>query len=121
MKTFFLILLFIPFFSFAQDHGFLGVDQAKRKLKYALNNRAVCKKILKDVIRDRQTAVTIAESILFKIYGKERIIKERPYEIYLINHYWVISGTLEKGAVGGCFLIIFSANDGQILRIAHYK
>lgn len=73
------------------------------------------------IITDSVTAVQIAEPVLFSIYGKDNITLQQPYEIYLIDHYWVISGTLPEEKVGGVFLFILDANDGKIMRITHGK
>jgi len=67
------------------------------------------------------TAISVAEPILFSIYGKDNITKQRPYEIYFIDNYWVIAGTLPKGYLGGTFLIIIDSKDSEIIRITHGK
>ena len=41
-------------------------------------------------IEDYDKAVKVAEDILFNTYGKESIIKQRPYEKYLMQGYWFI-------------------------------
>ena len=73
------------------------------------------------IIKDSLTAINVVEPILFSIYGKENIIQERPYEVYFIDNYWVISGTLPKNYVGGTFLTILDARNGCILKITHGK
>lgn len=73
------------------------------------------------LISDSITAVQVAEPILFKVYGKANITNEQPYETYLINHYWVIIGTLPKGWLGGTFLLVLDAQDGRIIKLTHGK
>ena len=73
------------------------------------------------MIKSPSIAVAIAEPILFDLFGKAQILQEKPYEVYLINGYWYISGTIPKGWKGGGFEIIFSAKDGKIIRVTHYK
>jgi hypothetical protein len=63
----------------------------------------------------------MVEPILFSIYGKDNIITQRPYEIYPIENYWVITGTLPNGMLGGTFLIITDARDGKIIKLTHGK
>jgi hypothetical protein len=75
----------------------------------------------KMLISDNSTAVQVAEPILYSVYGKAVIAKEKPYEIHLINHYWVINGTLPEGWLGGAFLIIIDAQDSHIIKLTHYK
>ncbi len=81
-------------------------------------NKQVC---VDKVISDKQTAIAVAEPILFKIYGKGHILGERPYNVSLIDGYWVLSGTLPKGWDGGTFFIILAAKDGRVIKLIHYK
>ena len=97
-----------------------GENHAKNQIQQALKDSTV-KPFYDTLIKDKETAISIAELILFKIYGKKQITKERPYETYLIDGYWYITGTLPKGSVGGTFEIIFSANDGKVIKLTHYK
>ncbi len=74
------------------------------------------------LIKDKETAISVVEPILFSVYGKENIINERPYECSLNDNYWTISGTLPKGYdVGGTFLIIIDATNSKIIRLIHGK
>ena len=74
------------------------------------------KKIL---IKDGKQFIRIVEPILFDIYGKERIIDERPYEVYFAKNYWIISGSLTPGVEGGVFMAIMDARNCDIIRIEH--
>jgi hypothetical protein len=99
----------------------LGLEVAGEKLKTALtdstqHNLVNTRRLF---IPDSITAVQVAEPVLFKIYGKSNIASERPYETYLINHYWVIMGTLPKEWLGGTFLLILDAQDGRIIKLTH--
>lgn len=73
----------------------------------------------RNIIDDEEIAIRIAEVILFPIYSEDNIMKQRPYEIYLIDHYWIISGTAPKGYTGETFRIIINALNAQILQITH--
>lgn len=73
------------------------------------------------LIKDSKTAVNIVEPILFSVFGKNEIISERPYDIYYINKYWIISGTLPADYKGGTFLIIMDSRNCKILRLTHGK
>jgi hypothetical protein len=76
----------------------------------------------KPLIPTREVAIAVAEPLLINTYGKQHIVEERPYETYLIDGYWYISGTLpKKHTVGGTFEIILAANDGRVIRLTHYK
>ncbi len=75
------------------------------------------------IIKDKKTAIAVAEPILFGIYGKENIERQKPYDVQYVEVYWVISGTLKEGgfAFGGTFLIIMDSRNGQVLRMTHGK
>jgi hypothetical protein len=104
------------------DRTMLGKSNAEQELKSALAGNSQHNVIGKTIIiKDSVTAISIAEPILFSIYGKDNITKQQPYENYLIDNYWVISGTLPKKALGGTFLIIIDARDSKIVRITHGK
>jgi len=115
-------LLLILIFSCC-SHSKYGSDQAEFELKDALedpskDNFVDNKKIL---IKDDQTAIKIAEPILFNIYGEDEIKHQKPYEVNLIDNYYVINGTLLLGEKGGTFLIIIDARNAKVLKITHYK
>ena len=105
------------------DRTILGKSYAEQELKLALTDKSqhniVDNKTA--IIKDSSTAVSIAEPILFNLYGKDNIAKQQPYEIYSIDNYWVISGTLSKEYVGGTFLIIIDSRDCKIVKITHGK
>jgi NTF2 fold immunity protein len=99
----------------------LGIEYAKKELKDALTNKTD-KLILADkVITDKETAVSTSETILFKIYGKNNIVKQRPYEVNKIDNYWILNGTLPEKMHGGTFLIIINSSNGQIIKLTHGK
>ena len=97
-----------------------GERNARQAVKKTLNDKSY-EPFYNTLIKDSQTAIAVVEPILFKIYGKKNIISERPYECYLIDDYWYISGTLPKGWDGGVFEIIISAKDGKIIKLIHGK
>lgn len=72
-----------------------------------------------EVIPNSTTAVEISESILFPIYGKENIIRQRPYNVNFIDGYFVINGTLPKSEIGGSFIIIMNSKDGKVIKLTH--
>jgi hypothetical protein len=101
----------------------LGKSNAEQELKSLLAGKSqhnvIDNKTI--IIKDSSTAINVAEPILFSIYGKDNIIKQRPYEIYFIDNYWVLTGTLPKGWVGGTFVIIIDSRNSKVLRITHGK
>ncbi|HEY8781231.1 MAG TPA: YbbC/YhhH family protein [Mucilaginibacter sp.] len=122
MKYLLVCLILITLFSCKQHHTILGVEVAKKELRQALSEKSSEEQSpVKKIISNEKAAVAIAEPMLFKIYGKDDIISEKPYEIYLIDSYWVLSGTLPEGMYGGTFLIILSAKDGRVIKLTHGK
>lgn len=105
------------------DRLILGKKYAEEELKSALADTTKHNVITMQtvVVKDSLTATTIAESVLFGLYGRENIIKQKPYEIYHIENYWVLIGTLQKGTVGGTFKIIIDDRNSQIIKITHGK
>ena len=103
-----------------KDHDSFGKEFAKQQLQDLLKGKG--QPFTWDtLIRDSSTAIAMAEPLLFEIFGKEQIVSERPYEVYLIDGYWYLSGTIPKRWKGGGFEIIMSAKDGKIIRLTHYK
>ncbi len=122
------LLLFFCFFTlsvaFAQDGGkrtTIGIDYSNKELADALKYTDKKQVLVDKVIKDKSTAIGVAEAMLFSIYGKENIVKQRPYESYLIDGYWVINGTLPQGWNGGAFLIIMNSTDGRVIKLTHGK
>src|ERR1035437_486352 len=105
------------------DRTMLGKSYAEKELKAALaekmQHNVIDNKTV--LIKDSIIVISIAEPNLFSIYGKDNITKQRPYEIFFIDNYWIISGTLPKDYLGGTFLIIIDSRDSKVIRITHGK
>ena len=71
------------------------------------------------VIKNEEILIKVIEPILFGIYDKENIEEQKPYKIYDIENYYVVSGSLEKDSFGGTFIIIIDKRNAQILKITH--
>lgn len=93
-------------------------DTARNELRIALSENEQTSDTL---ISNSKTAVSVAESILFPIYGKKNIIDQRPYKVNKIDGYWVINGTLSQNKLGGTFLIILNSKDGKVIKLSHGK
>ena len=91
MKNIFLLFLLLAslFINGQEIKGriIIGIENAKKELTTALTDKNIHNVIENKsaIIKDSLTAVSIAQNILFPAYGKENIIKERPYEIYHIT------------------------------------
>ena len=78
--------------------------------------------IPRGIIVDDTTAVEYAKLVLFPIYGKAFIEKERPYSVKLLNgNIWCITGSLPANTEGGVFSILINKTDGRVLKISHSK
>ncbi len=101
----------------------LGETYARKELKIALSGKSIHNVIDSKalIIKNKETAIKVVEPILFDIYGEDNIKRQRPYEAYLIDSYWIISGTLPEGYNGGTFLIIVDATNSKVIRLTHGK
>jgi hypothetical protein len=99
----------------------LGVEYAKQELYKALTDTNQKQVLVDTLIRGKESAITIAEVMLYKIYGKDNISAQKPYEINLIDGYWILNGTLPVNMHGGTFLIIINATNGQVIKLTHGK
>ena len=75
----------------------------------------------KPLLPTRVVAIAVAEPLLFSIYGKENIIRQRPYEAYLINGFWYLAGTLPQDMDGGTFELVVEAKNGRVVELTHGK
>jgi hypothetical protein len=73
------------------------------------------------IIKNKETAISIAESILFPIYGKNNIEQQKPYDVIEINNNWFLNGNLKEGTKGGTFSIIINSFNGEVLELKHGK
>lgn len=108
-------------FSCNNDKPVHRPQEAIIELKTALTEKSDIKLYVKSPINTENEAIAATEPVLFKAYGKENILGEKPYSVDLVNKYWVLSGSLPDGNTGGVFLIILSISDGKIVKIIHGK
>lgn len=76
---------------------------------------------LKPILTKKEQAIEFAEFVLFGVYEKNNIEEQKPYNIFLINEYWFLSGTLPKGMRGGTFTIIIDSRNFRIVRLTHER
>ncbi|MDP4201862.1 MAG: NTF2 fold immunity protein [Bacteroidota bacterium] len=118
-----IVLIMATFCSCNKKHWIpIDSETLNRHYSWLINDSATS--IIKStvLVSDTATAVKIAETYLFKVFGKDRIIKERPYEIGKINGYWYITGSLPKYSMsGGTFEILLEASTGKVVKIGHGK
>lgn len=69
------------------------------------------------LVPDKETAIQIAEVVLFRLYGKENIIHQRPYVVKEEDYVWWISGTLKNNELGRTFSIAISRQTAAVLHL----
>lgn len=104
-----------------EERLILGKTNAESELKESLSNNSTHNFFRSEtkLITDSSSAIHVAEPILYNLYGKDNINRQRPYEIYHLDHYWYIAGTLPLEMHGGTFVIILDSNDGKIIKLGH--
>jgi hypothetical protein len=102
-------------------HGILGRQAAKEELDKFLDDTSYNLFRGEVLINDAQTLTRIVEPILFDVYGESEIIRERPYETYLFDDYWVMMGTSPEGMKGGNFEIVVNRRTCEVVGITHGK
>ena len=111
----------MPLFTSAQQFTKADSQFYRQIIKRALTDKTNYHTAVNKVLPDKKTAISVAEPILFNGYGKDQIIAEKPYNVALIDGYWIMSGTLPDGYVGGTFLIVLSEKNGRVIKMTHGK
>jgi hypothetical protein len=73
-------------------------------------------------VPDSTTAVAVAEAILIPIFGRIKIMSERPFTASLEDGHWTVEGHLQSwfGTVnGGVAFAVIDKTTGQIIRVGH--
>lgn len=70
---------------------------------------------------DKAEAIKIAVTEWERIFGKEKIGCEKPYQATLKDGIWYVSGSLPHGSKGGVAEAEIRKKDGQIISIKHGK
>lgn len=108
----------------SQDNRiYLGKKFAQKELDRVLGNEKKNRVYIWEdpLINDEETAIKVVEPILFGRYGQRNIELQKPYEVHKIDQYYIISGTLPGGSIGGTFVIIIDETNARVLEITHYK
>lgn len=123
VATCFILLLSLPTFGQSlKNRVTVGKDYAEEQVRLAvLAGKHQALPTDKPLIGNSSIAIAIAEPMLFSIYGKDNIIKQRPYEAYLVFGFWYITGTLPKDSKGGTFEIIIEASTSRVIDVNHGK
>ena len=100
-----------------------GKKYAHELIKKATNDSAKFNKCDKKklLLANEKSSLEFAENHLFINSDTESITAQRPYEIYLIDNYWYIRGTLPEHMLGGTFTLIINAVNKNIIFEKHTK
>lgn len=100
---------------------FVGQKNAKATLNAFITDTT--ENLYRDqiLIKTKEELICIAEPILFRIYGKDIVLSEKPYEIYLFGDNWIMMGTLPEGWKGGTFAIAINRKTCKVIGIRHEK
>jgi len=99
----------------------MGEEFAKLELNRFITDTLTMARERRVLIHNKEKMISLAEPILFDIYGKQNILNEKPYEIYQIGDYMIMMGTLRKGYVGGVFSIAINRYNCEVIGISHGK
>lgn len=124
MKYFavFILILILSCNKEVANPSFEKIKLSDKEILKKINDSTLHNAIGKDeLITDEKTAISIVEPLLFSIYGKENIVKQRPYKIGKVQNYWVVSGSFNSIGFGGVFEIIVNSKNGEIVRLTHGK
>ncbi|MFC0516427.1 NTF2 fold immunity protein [Mucilaginibacter angelicae] len=123
MKYLYMLLAVIFFVSYhnhpAQTQE--QIEAGKKMVRFALKYPTHYNFIAGHKISTEYDAIEFAQPILFKIFGEDNIRDEKPYMLDLVDGYWIMYGSLPAETRGGTFEIIFSAKDGRVIQLIHYK
>ena len=68
------------------------------------------------LVPDKETAIKLAEVILFRLYGEKNISAQKPYSVTKDeNIWWVCGAPPPSGSFGSSFKIAISQQTGAIL------
>jgi len=69
----------------------------------------------------KETAIELAVAVWSPIYGRDKIAKEAPFQAIRVDDCWFVTGSLEKGWLGGTAEAVIAVADGRFLMISHGK
>jgi hypothetical protein len=75
----------------------------------------------KDIVADSLSAMLIAKAAWYPLYGKEKIEKEKPFQVTEYKKYWKVEGSLPDGHLGGTAHIVIRKSDGKVMIVWHEK
>jgi hypothetical protein len=111
----------IYLFGCNQERTILGESAARSRLYSVLSDTIKNRTIEGGLLSNQESAIGVAEPIVFKLFGEDKIKSQRPYEVYQIDGYWVIKGTISSSKDGGTFNIILNTSDARVIKVWHTR
>ena len=105
----------------AEEYHTFDHKWASKYLKSVFAFRAHHYQPPEGVVPDEQTAISIAVAVWSPIYGKDKIAKQKPYQVSLVDGYWYVSGSSATPKIHGIAKIVIEKADGRIIDISHGK
>jgi NTF2 fold immunity protein len=88
------------------------VEQAKKGEHHNVLNHS-------GAVLTKETAIELALAVWGPIYGRDKIAKEAPFQAVRVDDCWFVTGSLEKGWLGGTAEAVIAVADGRFLMISH--
>jgi len=122
MKPFVSILILLsiaPPLLAAQEKDSLVITEntSKASVRKALKNSQ--RIFLKGPLENCDQVINGAELLLFKVYGRKRILNEKPYHCSSDEIWWHLYGDLPTGSLGGVFEVIIGKETKEVMKIIH--
>jgi len=109
-------MLFMAGFTFASvSLGQLAESSAIPRKEVSSGSRYPLPK--EGLVPDKETAIKVAEAVLFRLYGEDTITNQRPYAVKEDDFTWWISGTLPKGQFGTTFNIGIAKHTAAVVHL----
>jgi hypothetical protein len=70
------------------------------------------------LVPDKETAIKVAEVILFRLYGEKNITAQKPYSVTEDQNIWWVCGA-PPPALGSSFAIAISRQTSAVLYLEH--
>ena len=68
--------------------------------------------ITNDILISEKTAIKIADRLFTERYGKWRNLLWKPFDVFLINGYWLVYGPVSKSEPDGGPIVIINQHTG---------
>ena len=107
--TYFILISLYCFHQSTKSH--LDARQAESYVHQLTDNKYAS--IRNDMLISERTAIKIADRLFSEKYGYWHAFLSKPFDIYLINGYWFIYGTISKSKLDYGPMIIINQFTGE--------